>query len=107
MGGFFDPDRFVDDLGQALASEAPDELKSEIFSNEALAVQVLGLQKDAKEGLRLAFGSKSVSAVEVLRGTLQARKRAALVASDHAYTLERLLSRAIEQIVAKAAEVAG
>ena len=103
----FDPDAFMNELGMALTAEASDEVKNLIFMEDRLATEIQGLQSEAKARLaRVAAGEPG--AVEALEAALRAAKsRIVACAPSHAYSLEKLVAKAIQRIMDKAREVGG
>lgn len=94
-------DAFVDDLGMNLALEAPDELRNAIMLDDKLGAAVLSFQQEAKEGLRAVLEGKSTAAGYEAR--LRVKKTNVIAAApSHAFTLERLVAKALAGLVAKA-----
>lgn len=101
----FDPEAFLSTVTEELAEAAPDEVKTAIVFDDALRGELLAFQADARDGLWAVV--KRSGSPEALEATLRARKTMIVArASAHAFTIERLVAKAITKVVGKAWEIA-
>lgn len=95
---------FLDDVAAEMVTRAPENIQAMIFEDDRLRGEILCLQAEAKRGLTEL--SEGVITHEELARDLAIRKTAIVAASpSHNFTVEKLVSSAIEKVVAKAAEI--
>jgi len=94
----FNPQDFVQAMAMDLAAEAPEEVRAAIFTDQRL--------RAALE----SFQAASIALLEGREGTYEddlraAKSRVVSACPSGAFTVERLLARAVERVSAKAREL--